>query len=236
MALSGRQLTQIRMMLGNLSLRSRRDLRAALRGADWSDPTSVAQILSGVWGDIIQTYGDASQALGGVMFQMMADDIAITPKMLAADDLNMVSAHRRMQWAVTQPAASGLLENILDELVKQPARDVIRKSSVASGVAWARVPQGAKTCSFCLTMASRGAVYRTRAKAGDRFAGNEFHGFCDCAVVPLKGPEDYPEGYDPDDLYSKYLTAKEKAEEEFGGYADSSAIFSKLREQQGLKH
>lgn len=236
MALSGRQLNQIRMMLGNLSLRSRRDLRAALRGADWSDPTSVTRILSGVWGDIIQTYGGASQALGGVMFQMMADDIAITPKLLAADDLNMLSAHRRMQWAVKQPAASGLLENILDELVKQPARDVIRKSSVASGVAWARVPQGAETCSFCLTMASRGAVYRTRAEAGDRFSGKEFHGFCDCAVVPLRGPGDYPEGYDPDALYDKYLDAVEEAEKELRGSADTSAILSKLRKQQGLKH
>lgn len=131
MALSVVQLNQIRMMLGNLSLRSRRDLRAALRGVDRTNPRAMQAVLSPIWGDIIGTYGGASEALGRVMFQIMADDIKITPAMVMAEEMDtskLAAAHKRMRWAVYQPKAEGLLENILDEIVKQPARDVIRRS------------------------------------------------------------------------------------------------------------
>jgi hypothetical protein len=52
-----------------------------------------------------------------------------------------------------------------------------------------RVPE-ARACSFCLMLASRGAVYLTEATAG---AGRKFHSHCRCriaaeAVTPETGP------------------------------------------------
>ena len=46
-------------------------------------------------------------------------------------------------------------------------------------VAYARVPTGARTCSYCMMLASRGFAYHTRdtAAAGD-------HRKCDCLLVP----------------------------------------------------
>ena len=45
--------------------------------------------------------------------------------------------------------------------------------------AWRRVPEP-KACDFCLMLASRGAVYRTAATAGD---GNDYHRHCRCDAV-----------------------------------------------------
>lgn len=56
------------------------------------------------------------------------------------------------------------------------------------GARFARVPAGAETCTFCLMLASRGAVYHTRKTAGEF---KHFHRHCDCKVVP--GFEDDPD-------------------------------------------
>lgn len=68
------------------------------------------------------------------------------------------------------------------------------------GVRFARVPTGATTCSFCLMLASRDAVYYSRKTAGEF---DRWHTHCDCKVVP--GFEDDPdaelvEGYKPREL------------------------------------
>ncbi len=49
------------------------------------------------------------------------------------------------------------------------------------GVRFARVPGGGETCTFCLMLAGRGAVYHSRKSAGEF---RHFHRHCDCKVVP----------------------------------------------------
>lgn len=77
------------------------------------------------------------------------------------------------------------------------------------GVRFARVPTGAETCTFCLMLASRGAVYHTRKTAGEF---RHFHRGCDCKV--LAGFEDDPdaelvEGVRPDELRDLYKQFRE---------------------------
>ena len=77
------------------------------------------------------------------------------------------------------------------------------------GVRFARVPTGRETCTFCIMLASRGAVYHTRKSAGEF---KHFHRHCDCKVVP--GFEDDPdaelvEGYKPKELYEVWKRFKE---------------------------
>ena len=83
------------------------------------------------------------------------------------------------------------------------------------GVRFARVPTGAETCTFCLMLASRGAVYHTRKTAGEF---RHFHRRCDCKVVP--GFEDDPdaelvEGVRPEELRDQWAACK-RADEEVG--------------------
>lgn len=77
------------------------------------------------------------------------------------------------------------------------------------GVRFARVPTGFETCTFCIMLASRGAVYHTRKSAGEF---KHFHRHCDCKVVP--GFEDDPdaelvEGVNPEELRDLYVRFKE---------------------------
>ena len=77
------------------------------------------------------------------------------------------------------------------------------------GARFARVPTGLETCTFCLMLASRGAVYHTRKTAGEF---KHFHRHCDCKVVP--GFEDdldaeLVEGVKPRELQERYKVFKQ---------------------------
>lgn len=75
---------------------------------------------------------------------------------------------------------------------------------------YARVPDGAETCDFCLMLASRGFVYQSEAAASHAHSG------CDCRTVPSWGTRGV-EGYDPRAIYGRWqdaidTKAKERAE------------------------
>ena len=77
------------------------------------------------------------------------------------------------------------------------------------GAMFARVPTGTETCTFCLMLASRGAVYHSRKTAGE---WRHFHRGCDCKVVPsFEGdPEaELVQGVKPRELYERYKQFKE---------------------------
>lgn len=73
------------------------------------------------------------------------------------------------------------------------------------GARFARVPAGAETCTFCLMLASRGAVYHSRKTAGEF---KHFHRNCDCKVVPSFDPDPDAEvvhGVKPRELYERIV-------------------------------
>ena len=77
------------------------------------------------------------------------------------------------------------------------------------GAMFARVPTGTETCTFCLMLASRGAVYHSRKTAGE---WRHFHRGCDCKVVPsFEGDPDAElvQGVKPRELYERYKQFKE---------------------------
>lgn len=74
------------------------------------------------------------------------------------------------------------------------------------GVMFARVTSGRNTCTFCLMLAGRGAVYHSRKSAGEL---GQYHRHCSCKIVPSYSGDKYEvlvEGHDPRDaemLWSK---------------------------------
>lgn len=77
------------------------------------------------------------------------------------------------------------------------------------GARFARVPTGFETCTFCLMLASRGAVYHTRKSAGE---WKHFHRGCDCKVVPSFERDPYAEvveGVKPRELQELYEQFRE---------------------------
>lgn len=77
------------------------------------------------------------------------------------------------------------------------------------GVRFARVPTGFETCTFCLMLASRGAVYHTRKTAGEF---KRFHRRCDCKIVPSfedDADAELVEGVRPKELRERYRAIKQ---------------------------
>lgn len=63
-------------------------------------------------------------------------------------------------------------------------------------IAYARVPTGAETCTYCMMLASRGFAYHS-----EESAGHADHRGCNCLIVAgLKG-QTMVEGVDPDEQY-----------------------------------
>lgn len=95
-------------------------------------------------------------------------------------------------------ARNDALRSLNETIISNVGRDR------SAGVRFARVPTGFETCTFCIMLASRGAVYHTRKSAGEF---KHFHRHCDCKVVP--GFEDDPdaelvEGVDPEELRERW--------------------------------
>lgn len=88
------------------------------------------------------------------------------------------------------------------------------------GAMFARVPTGFETCTFCLMLASRGAVYHSRKTAGE---WGRFHRGCDCKVVPsFEGDPDAElvQGVKPRELYERIVLMERQTGLSF---ADSKA-------------
>lgn len=127
-------------------------------------------------------------------------------------------------WTPDPASMLGGLLLAADKYVKQPGRNAIAHNADREGVAWARVPTGAKTCAWCLVLASRDAVYGSERAAGGK--GHKYHGLCDCIPTRIASAKDYPPGYLPENYYSMYQSARDEAGS--GDLKDISAAFRRL--------
>lgn len=95
-------------------------------------------------------------------------------------------------------ARNDALSSLNETIISNVGRDR------SAGVRFARVPTGFETCTFCIMLASRGAVYHTRKSAGEF---KHFHRHCDCKVVPgFEGDPDAElvEGVNPEELRERW--------------------------------
>ena len=193
--------------LNGLSKNAQRDLALVFLGYE-SNAELLKTEIPQVWESLLEKYGSASSELGAQMFEQWAARIDIdSPGVKRVRAVDPERARARLEWALSSKSPRENLMVLVDELVKQPARSTLAASADANGVKFARVPSGSETCAFCFMLASRGAVYLSEAKAGKM---NKFHGKCDCQIVPVRGPQDYPEGYHPDAMYDDYARARDK--------------------------
>jgi hypothetical protein len=145
-----------------------------------------------------------------------------------------ISERTRADTRVIETVRPGIEGPILRQVLDPTRRAVadIGSNDEISHYGWARVLVGAYSCSFCAMLASRGAVYTSKARARGR-GGNAldvYHsphpdtrpggkggivgGFCDCSVVLVKrdanGVELPWEGQDAwlalEDLWEKTVT------------------------------
>lgn len=196
-----------------ISARARQDLEAFWGRLDL-DPEAARDALLGFLPDLVASYGEVSAGAAADWYDDMREAAGAPHGFhaelgdLVPDDVVVARTRFGVQhlWTSDPDQTLAFLLRIVDQYVKQAGRNTI----VGAGrrdpwkPRFARVPRGARTCGFCLMLASRGPVYLTRESAGEF---TTFHGDCDCQIVAI-GPHDpLPDGYDPDALYAEYLAA-----------------------------
>lgn len=107
-----------------------------------------------------------------------------------ADPVKYGHALASYDWALNTSMNAGVfdavgarvkLDGILARVVSAQASGTIVRNVMRDGTAFARVPEPG-ACSFCLMLASRGAVYTAKTVG----AVNKFHDHCRCLGVEVK--------------------------------------------------
>lgn len=216
---------------------ARRDLDRLWDTLDTDDPMAVREVLEDVLPDLTNAYGEISATVAADFYEEMREAAGVggqfTPVLEDPYPEEAVRANAR--WAIAPLFAatrdpSGSLSRLageVDRMSLHPGRQTIAKSvgRDPSKPRWARVPQGPTTCAWCISLASRGAIYRSQETAG----GTAWHRDCDCTPTPIWPSQPYPEGYDPDALFEVYSDARAQA-----GSGGLKSILSSMREMQGI--
>lgn len=139
-------------------------------------------------------------------------------------------------------AAMRFLANITSKAVWEWARRtqthnterVVRRGYKGADEArFARVPQGADPCAWCLMLASRGFVYLSEWTAEHRASdGDLYHSCCRCIAISSFDSDPRLEGYDPDkykDMYTSATVLDDK------GRVDLKETLHNMRQMYGLK-
>ena len=167
----------------------------------------------------VQGYDDVAAELAAQWYDHRAEqggvalDQAVTMTTYRTDTVDAVARYQAKKLAKGGDAA---FARACGEFARDDAFRSLNETISANvgrdkekGVRFARVPTGFETCTFCLMLASRGAVYHTRKTAGEF---KHFHRRCDCKIVP--GFEDDPdaelvEGVRPKELRERYKLIKQ---------------------------
>jgi hypothetical protein len=178
-----------------------------------AEPLAVKEAMLELFPDLVATYGESAAALAADYYDELRESSGVPGRFsaVAAGTVPVEQVEASTRWGLgalfggAGPDASfGSLGGVLDRYVKQAGRDTVTGSARRDPrrASFARVPSGSSTCAFCMMLASRGAVYESKASAGDM---HKYHGDCDCQPVAVWSESDLPDGYDPDALYEKYL-------------------------------
>lgn len=228
------------------------ELDAIMSRVDTTDPQSVYEALTRVMPALVAKHGDAFHSVAAEWFEQTVGSPAVL-----ADPVPGHEVESSARWAAAASAtdtASRVADRargVLDKHLKNESRATLRLSAEETpGVGWARVLRGSENCGFCVTLAGRGADYRSSMTAKQAETAKrpkvDFHDFCDCDVIAIRSDSDWPAGYDHTKYEAMYRAAREKAGVMTlkGGTPgmprelvpdDDKTILQVMREMHGLK-
>lgn len=229
-----KDLEEFRAANSELSRRAQETLEGFFRSLDLTRPELARDALLQFMPALTAQYGSVAATLAAEMYEEMRSQSGATGSFRAslAPSVPAVQVEgkvRSLADALWTPTPGSLLGSLLlsaDKYVKQPGRDTTALNARREGARWARVPTGAKTCSWCLILASRDAVYLTKKSAAKGKDGEHYHGACDCQAIRLASADDYPPGYLPDNYYDMYQISRDSA-----GSGDIKDIAAAMRRE-----
>lgn len=167
--------------------------------------------------DLQQVYGGDAASLAADLLGVLRNGEDL-PVVLAGTVVEQVDAAVGM--ALSKPDSEAMLMGAMQRLVMNSYRDTMIGSAVAANRRFARVAEPG-ACSFCLMLASRGAVYLSKERAsfvgasaftkhysdgkdrgyrmkqgrvrGSRPRDSKFHDNCKCHVIEVSDSSQLPE-------------------------------------------
>lgn len=230
MQLSRTRFNQYVRSLGIASTLAQQELWVIWRALDVANADIVKNNLLDIMPGIVEKYGNVSalaateyynevRSTAGQLTQYQAVMGKNVPREQVESSIRYAMRHA---YEGNPQRTLEYLNGCVDKCVKQSARNTIaiNANNDPAKPKFARVPTGAKTCAWCIMLASRGFVYSSVQSAGEM---GQYHPFCDCQIVPGFGDTKL-KGYDPSALYDMYYNARKSA-----GIGDTSAILSEMR-------
>lgn len=191
-----------------------------------------------VFGEVVQSYDSVASSFAAEWYDYRAEQAGARLRQAVTSTVYSPKTADEVARYQARKLAKGDFEGFARACGEYAANDVLRSLNATvmanaerdrrEGVRFARVPTGWETCTFCLMLASRGAVYHTRKTAGEF---EHFHRRCDCKVVP--GFEDDPmaelvEGYRPRELYDRWKAFDQIDSWKWLSIADRNEIKSRV--------
>lgn len=209
----------------------RRDLAAFFGSLNLSRPEAARDALVGFLPRLVQAYGDVAATVAAEWYETVrAREVGGSFTARLGAGIGDEAPRRGVRYAAghlfsDDPSQTlTVLSGAVQRYVLHSSRSTVALNAERDNARFARVPTGAKTCTFCSWMSSRGFVYNTRDTAG---AFSDWHDDCDCQVVAEWDRESHGiEGYDPDAAYRMYLSARDAV-----GSGDPYAVLAEMRRQ-----
>lgn len=184
--------------------------------------------------DALNVFGDQAAELALDLFEEAMGtgyDLQISD---VIDKDAMDSKVRYYAHDLTQDGGDTTFTRNVTDLTKYYIKRTAYENMVANcwrdHVAWARVPSGRETCSFCYMLSSRGFVYGSERSAAERKDGGAYHRNCDCVAVPGYADLDWDtqiEGYEPNRMYERWKACARTVGEDPD--SDDDAARSRIR-------
>lgn len=200
------------------------------RSLDLSSPEAARDALIAVVPALVEQYGEVAASVAADWYEAERAEAGVrgpytaTMAQTTDPDVTEQMIRRTAEHLFTDNplAMLGPLALSAGKYAVEPSRSTIVLNARNERVRWARVPTGVVNCAFCLTMASRGFVYLSPERAG---LYDKYHPKCDCVPTPDWSDSPQLEGYEPDELYSRYYEAREVS-----GSGDLRDILATLRQ------
>lgn len=194
--------------LNALSSDVRRRLADELEKVDYSDIASARDAVIAIMEAFLGAYSDLAATVSAAFYDTVREMQVGGEFAAIAESNRKPKATEEAVRGFMRFAVEGDVGRTVDALLQRADYEVKRAAGECTfenmrrdpkHPRYARVPSGSETCAFCMMLASRGFVYRSKETAGE---GNHYHANCDCRIVPSWGAG--VAGYDPDEYYDKW--------------------------------
>lgn len=216
------EVDRLRLANAELSKRVQAELAGFFRSLNLNRPEAARDALLAFMPALTKKYGDVAAVIAMDWYEDVRESAGkrAVQALAAPAGIPAAAVEAKVRYSAgalftprPELALPGLLVAV-DKYVKQPGRSTIAYNADRNGSKWMRVPQGPKTCSFCLMLASRtGAwLYASFDTAKfDQETGEKYHGDCNCQPVEVDSYDDVPEGHDGREMFEMYKTSREKS-------------------------